>query len=186
LPVETFNPGNCKDRMAVKMIADAEADGRLKPGGTSWRNIWKYGIGFIYIRDISWFASDKQSKENGYPSRCWGKVVVCPTDVEPTDPRSYYSVSKRDQWRNTFLVCKSIRQSIECYCTLWVDRTEIWEQTEGKITHFIVGVGTGGISGWKIPKRKESDIKIWGIDTYGSVFKNTMRLEFWWKWDLFL
>jgi cysteine synthase len=77
------------------------------------------------------------------------------------------------------LVCKSIRQSIECYCTLRANGPEIWEQTEGKITHFIVGVGTGGtISGVGKYQEKNPDIKIWGIDTYGSVFKNTMRLEF--------
>jgi cysteine synthase len=75
------------------------------------------------------------------------------------------------------LVCKSIRQSIECYCTLEQTGPEIWEQTEGKITHFIAGVGTGGtISGvGKYLKKKRINIKIWGIDTYGSVFKNTMK-----------
>jgi cystathionine beta-synthase len=180
--VETFNPGNSvKDRMAVKMIADAEADGRLKPGGTIVEGTsGNTGMGLALVAIIKGYKlicvmSDKQSKEKMDILRAVGaKVVVCPTDVEPTDPRSYYSVSRRlaEETPNSWYVNQYDNPS---NTTAHYESTgpEIWEQTEGKITHFIVGVGTGGtISGvGKYLKEKNPDIKIWGIDTYGSVFK---------------
>jgi cystathionine beta-synthase len=180
--VETFNPGNSvKDRMAVKMIADAEADGRLKPGGTIVEGTsGNTGMGLALVAIIKGYKlicvmSDKQSKEKMDILRAVGaKVVVCPTDVEPADPRSYYSVSRRlaEETPNSWYVNQydNPSNSIAHYESTG---PEIWEQTEGKITHFIVGVGTGGtISGvGKYLKEKNPDIKIWGIDTYGSVFK---------------
>ena len=180
--VETFNPGNSvKDRMAVKMIEDAEADGRLKPGGTIIEGTsGNTGMGLALAAIIKGYKlicviSDKQSKEKMDILRAVGaKVVVCPTDVEPTDPRSYYSVSKRLalETPNSWYVNQydNLSNSLAHY-----EQTgpEIWEQTDGKITHFISGVGTGGtISGvGKYLKEKNPNIKIWGIDTYGSVFK---------------
>ncbi|MCD0470655.1 pyridoxal-phosphate dependent enzyme [Flavobacterium sp. JAS] len=180
--VETFNPGNSvKDRMAVKMIEDAEADGRLKPGGTIIEGTsGNTGMGLALVAIIKGYKlicviSDKQSKEKMDILRAVGaKVVVCPTDVEPTDPRSYYSVSKRlaDETPNSWYVNQydNLSNSLAHY-----EQTgpEIWKQTDGKITHFVVGVGTGGtISGvGKYLKEKNPNIKIWGIDTYGSVFK---------------
>jgi cystathionine beta-synthase len=180
--VETFNPGNSvKDRMAVKMIADAEADGRLQPGGTIIEGTsGNTGMGLALVAIIKGYKlicviSDKQSKEKMDILRAVGaKVVVCPTDVEPTDPRSYYSVSKRlaEETPNSWYVNQydNLSNSLAHY-----EQTgpEIWKQTEGKITHFVVGVGTGGtISGvGKYLKEKNPNIKIWGIDTYGSVFK---------------
>lgn len=180
--VETFNPGNSvKDRMAVKMIEDAEADGRLKPGGTIIEGTsGNTGMGLALGAIVKGYKlicviSDKQSKEKMDILRAVGaRVVVCPTDVEPTDPRSYYSVSKRlaEETPNSWYVNQydNPSNSIAHY-----EQTgpEIWEQTEGKITHFVVGVGTGGtISGVaKYLKEKNPSIKIWGIDTYGSVFK---------------
>lgn len=180
--VETFNPGNSvKDRMAVKMIEDAEADGRLKPGGTIIEGTsGNTGMGLALVAIIKGYKlicviSDKQSKEKMDILRAVGaKVVVCPTDVEPTDPRSYYSVSKRlaTETPNSWYVNQydNLSNSLAHY-----EQTgpEIWKQTEGKITHFVVGVGTGGtISGvGKFLKEKNPNIKIWGIDTYGSVFK---------------
>jgi len=180
--VETFNPGNSvKDRMAVKMIEDAEADGRLKPGGTIIEGTsGNTGMGLALVAIIKGYKlicviSDKQSKEKMDILRAVGaKVVVCPTDVEPTDPRSYYSVSKRlaEETPNSWYVNQydNMSNSLAHY-----EQTgpEIWKQTEGKITHFVVGVGTGGtISGvGKYLKEKNPNIKIWGIDTYGSVFK---------------
>lgn len=180
--VETFNPGNSvKDRMAVKMIEDAEADGRLKPGGTIIEGTsGNTGMGLALVAIIKGYKlicviSDKQSKEKMDILRAVGaKVVVCPTDVEPTDPRSYYSVSKRlaEETPNSWYVNQydNLSNSLAHY-----EQTgpEIWEQTEGKITHFVSGVGTGGtISGvGKYLKEKNPNIKIWGIDTYGSVFK---------------
>jgi cystathionine beta-synthase len=180
--VETFNPGNSvKDRMAVKMIEDAEADGRLKPGGTIIEGTsGNTGMGLALVAIIKGYKlicviSDKQSKEKMDILRAVGaKVVVCPTDVEPTDPRSYYSVSRRlaEETPNSWYVNQydNLSNSLAHY-----EQTgpEIWEQTGGKITHFVSGVGTGGtISGvGKYLKEKNPNIKIWGIDTYGSVFK---------------
>ncbi|WP_395056627.1 pyridoxal-phosphate dependent enzyme [Flavobacterium sp.] len=180
--VETFNPGNSvKDRMAIKMIEDAEADGRLKPGGTIVEGTsGNTGMGLALVAIVKGYKlicviSDKQSKEKCDILRAVGaKVVVCPTDVEPTDPRSYYSVSKKlgEETPNSWYVNQydNPSNSIAHY-----EQTgpEIWEQTDGKITHFVVGVGTGGtISGvGKYLKEKNPNIKIWGVDTYGSVFK---------------
>ena len=180
--VESFNPGNSvKDRMAIKMIEDAEADGRLKPGGTIIEGTsGNTGMGLALGAIIKGYKlicviSDKQSKEKMDILRAVGaEVVVCPTDVEPDDPRSYYSVSKRlaEETPNSWYVNQydNLSNSAAHY-----EQTgpEIWEQTDGKITHFVVGVGTGGtISGiGKFLKEKNPNIKIWGVDTYGSVFK---------------
>jgi cystathionine beta-synthase len=180
--VETFNPGNSvKDRMAVKMIEDAEADGRLKPGGTIIEGTsGNTGMGLALTAIVKGYKlicviSDKQSREKMDILRAVGaKVVVCPTDVEPSDPRSYYSVSKRlaEETANSWYANQydNLSNTLAHY-----EQTgpEIWKQTDGKITHFVVGVGTGGtISGvGKYLKEKNPNIKIWGIDTYGSVFK---------------
>ena len=180
--VESFNPGNSiKDRMALKMVEDAESDGRLNPGwtiveGTSGNT----GMGLALAAIVKGYklicvSTDKQSKEKFDVLRGVGaQVIVCPTDVAPEDPRSYYSTSKRiaeetpDSWYvNQY---DNPSNSLAHY-----EQTgpEIWKQTDGKITHFVVGVGTGGtISGvGKFLKEKNPNIKIWGIDTYGSVFK---------------
>lgn len=180
--IETTNPGNSiKDRMALKMIEDAEKDGRLKPGGTIIEGTsGNTGMGLAIAAIIKGYkciftTTDKQSKEKVDALRAFGAdVVVCPTDVEPEDPRSYYSVSSRlekevpNSWKPNQYDNKS--NSAAHY-----EQTgpEIWEQTEGKITHLIVGVGTGGtISGTgKYLKEKNPNIKILGIDTYGSIFK---------------
>jgi cystathionine beta-synthase len=180
--VETTNPGNSvKDRMAVKMIEDAEKAGLIKPGGTVIEGTsGNTGMGLALACIMKGYKlvcvlNDKQSKEKMDILRAVGaEVVVCPTAVEPTDPRSYYSVSRRlaQETPNSWYVNQydnlSNRQA-------HYESTgpEIWEQTDGKITHFVVGVGTGGtISGvGKYLKEKNPNIKIWGIDTYGSVFK---------------
>jgi cystathionine beta-synthase len=180
--VETTNPGNSvKDRMAVKMIDDAEKSGILKPGGTVIEGTsGNTGMGLALACIVKGYKlicvlNDKQSKEKMDILRAVGaEVVVCPTAVEPSDPRSYYSVSRRlaQEIPNSWYVNQydnlSNRQA-------HYESTgpEIWEQTEGKITHFVVGVGTGGtISGvGKYLKEKNPNIKVWGIDTYGSVFK---------------
>jgi cystathionine beta-synthase len=180
--IETTNPGNSiKDRMAVKMIEDAEKSGKLKPGGTIIEGTsGNTGMGLAMAAIIKGYkciftTTDKQSKEKVDALRAFGaEVIVCPTNVEPEDPRSYYSVSSRlerevpNSWKpNQY---DNLANSQAHY-----EQTgpEIWEQTEGKITHLVVGVGTGGtISGTgKYLKEKNPNIKIWGIDTYGSVFK---------------
>ncbi|HRH02596.1 MAG TPA: pyridoxal-phosphate dependent enzyme [Bacteroidia bacterium] len=180
--IETTNPGNSiKDRMALKMIEDAEKDGRLKPGGTIIEGTsGNTGMGLAIAAIIKGYkciftTTDKQSKEKVDALRAFGaEVVVCPTDVEPEDPRSYYSVSSRlekevpNSWKPNQYDNPS--NSLAHY-----EQTgpEIWEQTEGKITHLVVGVGTGGtICGTgKYLKEKNPNIQILGIDTYGSVFK---------------
>jgi cystathionine beta-synthase len=180
--IETTNPGNSiKDRMAVKMIEDAERDGKLKPGGTIIEGTsGNTGMGLAMAAIIKGYkciftTTDKQSKEKVDALRAFGaEVIVCPTNVDPEDPRSYYSVSSRlerevpNSWKpNQY---DNLSNSMAHY-----EQTgpEIWAQTEGKITHLVVGVGTGGtISGTgKYLKERNPDIKIWGIDTYGSVFK---------------
>jgi cystathionine beta-synthase len=180
--VETFNPGNSvKDRMALKMIEDAEKQGKLKPGGTIIEGTsGNTGMGLALAATLKGYKcifvmADKQSKEKVDMLRAVGaEVVVCPTAVEPDDPRSYYSVSKRlaKETLNAWYVNQYDNPS---NTTAHYESTgpEIWKQTEGKITHFVVGVGTGGtISGvGRYLKEKNPDIKIWGIDTYGSVFK---------------
>lgn len=180
--IETTNPGNSiKDRMAVKMIEEAEKSGKLKPGGTIIEGTsGNTGMGLAMAAIIKGYkciftTTDKQSKEKVDALRAFGAdVIVCPTNVEPEDPRSYYSVSSRlerevpNSWKpNQY---DNLANSQAHY-----EQTgpEIWEQTEGKITHLVVGVGTGGtISGTgKYLKEKNPNIQVWGIDTYGSVFK---------------
>jgi len=180
--IETFNPGNStKDRMAIKMIEDAEKDGSLKPGGTIIEGTsGNTGMGLAIGAVIKGYkciftTTDKQSKEKVDALRAFGaEVIVCPTNVEPEDPRSYYSVSSRlvketpNSWKpNQY---DNLSNSAAHY-----EQTgpEIWNQTDGEITHLVVGVGTGGtICGTgKYLKEKNPKIKILGIDTYGSVFK---------------
>jgi cystathionine beta-synthase len=179
---ETFNPGNSvKDRMAVKMIEDAEADGRLKPGGTIIEGTsGNTGMGLALVAIVKGYKCvfvipDKQSKEKMDVLRAVGaEVVVCPTAVEPDDPRSYYSVAKRlsteipNSWYvNQYDNLSNTKAHYES------TGPEIWKQTDGKVTHVVVGVGTGGtISGvGKYLKEQNPNIKVWGVDTYGSVFK---------------
>ena len=180
--VESFNPGNSvKDRMALKMVEDAEADGRLQPGGTIVEGTsGNTGMGLALAAIVKGYklicvSTDKQSKEKFDVLRAVGaEVVVCPTDLAPEDPRSYYSTSKRiaEETPNAWYVNQYDNPS-NALAHYEQTGPEIWEQTEGKITHFVVGVGTGGtISGVaKYLKEKNPAIKIWGIDTYGSVFK---------------
>lgn len=180
--IETTNPGNSiKDRMAVKIIEDAEKAGLLKPGGTIVEGTsGNTGMGLAIAGALKGYkcifvTNDKQSKEKADLLKAVGaEVIVCPTNVEPTDPRSYYSVSKRlsTEIPNAFYANQyhNMSNRMAHYETTG---PEIWKQTEGKITHLVVGVGTGGtISGaGKYLKEQNPNIKIWGIDTYGSVLK---------------
>ncbi|HMB99760.1 MAG TPA: pyridoxal-phosphate dependent enzyme [Flavobacteriaceae bacterium] len=179
---ETFNPGNStKDRIALKMIEDAEADGRLKSGGTIIEGTsGNTGMGLALAAIVKGYkcifvTNDKQSKEKMDVLKAVGaEVIVCPTDVKPEDPRSYYSVAKRlgDETPNSWYVNQYDNLS-NTKAHYESTGPEIWKQTDGKITHFVVGVGTGGtISGvGKYLKEQNPNIKIWGVDTYGSVFK---------------
>ncbi|HEY7497603.1 MAG TPA: pyridoxal-phosphate dependent enzyme [Vicinamibacterales bacterium] len=180
--IETFNPGNSiKDRMAVRMIEDAERKGLLEPGGTIIEGTsGNTGMGLAIAAVVKGYrcvftTTDKQSKEKIDALKAFGaEVIVCPTDVDPEDPRSYYSVSSRlekeipNSWKaNQYDNLSNTAAHYE------ETGPEIWEQTEGRITHLVVGVGTGGtISGvGRFLKERNSKIKVWGIDTYGSVFK---------------
>jgi len=180
--IETTNPGNSiKDRMAVKMVEDAEKSGLLKPGGTIIEGTsGNTGMGLAIAAVIKGYkciftTTDKQSKEKVDALRAFGaEVIVCPTNVEPEDPSSYYSVSSRliaevpNSWKpNQYDNLSNSQAHYE------QTGPEIWEQTEGTITHLVVGVGTGGtICGTgRYLKEKNPNIKILGIDTYGSVFK---------------
>jgi cystathionine beta-synthase len=180
--VETFNPGNSiKDRMALKMVEDAEKAGLLKPGGTIIEGTsGNTGMGLAIASIVKGYkciftTTDKQSKEKVDALRAFGaEVIVCPTNVEPEDPNSYYSVAKRlnKEIENSFYPNQYDNLSNR---TAHYEQTgpEIWEQTEGKITHLVVGSGTGGtITGTGMYlKEKNPNIKIWGIDTYGSALK---------------
>lgn len=180
--VETFNPGHSiKDRMALKMIEDAEKDGRLKPGGTIIEGTsgnTGMGLALVAIQKgykCVFVMADKQSKEKMDILRAVGaEVVVCPTDVPPESKLSYYSVAKRltEETPNAWYVNQYDNHS-NAQAHYESTGPEIWEQTSGKITHLVVGVGTGGtISGTaKYLKEQNPNIKVWGIDTYGSVFK---------------
>jgi len=179
---ETFNPGNSvKDRMALQMIKDAEEAGVLKPGGTIIEGTsGNTGMGLALAATIKGYKmicviSDKQSKEKMDILRAVGSEVhVCPTDVAPEDPRSYYSTAKRlaTEIPNSWYVNQYDNPS-NCKAHFLSTGPEIWKQTDGKVTHFVVGVGTGGtISGvGSYLKMMNPKVKIWGVDTYGSVFK---------------
>jgi cystathionine beta-synthase len=182
IKLETFNPGHSiKDRMALRMIEDAEKAGLLKPGGTIIEGTsGNTGMGLAMAAVIKGYkciftTTDKQSKTKVDALRAFGAdVIVCPTDVEPEDPRSYYSVSSRLE-RETPNAWKANQYDNLSNRSAHYDWTapEIWEQTGGKITHLVVGVGTGGtISGiGRFLKEKNPKIQVLGIDTYGSVLK---------------
>ena len=180
--VETFNPGHSiKDRMAVKMLEDAEKNGRITEGGTIIEcTSGNTGMGLALAAAVKGYrciftTSDKQSKEKIDLLKAHGaEVIVCPTNVEPQDPRSYYSIAERlskeipnSCWMNQYDNLSNRQAHYES------TGPEIWQQTAGKITHLVVGVGTGGtVSGTaQYLKEQNPNIKVWGIDTYGSVFK---------------
>jgi len=180
--LETFNPGNSiKDRIALRMIEDAERSGQLKPGGTIVEGTsGNTGMGLAIVAAIKGYrclftTTDKQSKEKIDALKAFGaEVIVCPTDVDPEDPRSYYSVSSRLQ-REIPGAWKANQYDNPSNTAAHYEQTapEIWDQTSGSVTHLVVGVGTGGtISGiGRYLKERNPRIKVWGIDTYGSVFK---------------
>jgi cystathionine beta-synthase len=180
--VEYFNPGNSiKDRMALKMLEVAEAEGKIKPGGTIIEGTsGNTGMGLALAACVKGYkciftTTDKQSKEKADILKAVGaEVIVCPTNVEPEDPRSYYSVSKRlatevpNSWYVNQYDNLANRQA-------HYEQTgpELWEQTEGRITHLVVATGTGGtiVGTAKFLKEKNPNIKVWAIDSYGSLLK---------------
>ena len=184
--VEYFNPGNSiKDRMAVKMVEVAEAEGRLKPGGTIIEcTSGNTGLGLAMAAVVKGYrciftTTDKQSQSKVDILRALGaEVIVCPTNVEPDDPRSYYSVAARleKEIPNSFLMNQydNLANRLAHY-----EQTgpEIWRQTDGKITHLVVTAGTGGtVTGTaQFLKEKNPGIQIWAIDVYGSLLTKYFR-----------
>jgi len=180
--VEYFNPGNSiKDRMAIKMLEVAEQEGKIKPGGTIIEGTsGNTGMGLALAACVKGYkciftTTEKQSKEKADILKAVGaEVIICPTNVEPEDPRSYYSVSKRlaSEVPNSWYVNQydnlANRQA-------HYEQTgpEIWEQSEGKVTHLVVATGTGGtiVGTGKYLKEKNPNIKVWAIDSYGSLLK---------------
>ncbi|MEX0780717.1 MAG: pyridoxal-phosphate dependent enzyme [Balneolales bacterium] len=183
LKVEYFNPGqSIKDRVALKMIEDAEKEGKLNPGATIIEGTsGNTGMGLALAAAVKGYkciftTTDKQSMEKVHLLRALGaEVKICPTNVEPDDPRSYYSVAKRlsEEIPNSYYPNQydNLSNTQAHYETTG---PEIWEQTEGKVTHFVAGMGTGGtVSGVaKYLKEKNPDIKIIGIDSVGSIYKS--------------
>ncbi|HTQ26657.1 MAG TPA: pyridoxal-phosphate dependent enzyme [Puia sp.] len=184
--VDYFNPGNSiKDRMAVKMIEVAEKEGKLKPGGTIIEcTSGNTGMGLALAAAVKGYrciftTTDKQSKEKMDILKAVGaEVIVCPTNVEPDDPRSYYSIARR--------LAKEIPNSFHCnqYDNLanrlaHYESTgpEIWKQTDGKITHLVCTAGTGGtVTGTAMYlKEKNPAIQVWAIDVFGSLLTKYFR-----------
>jgi cystathionine beta-synthase len=189
--VEYFNPGNsAKDRMAIKMVEVAEQEGKLKPGGTIIEGTsGNTGMGLALAAVVKGYkciftTTDKQSKEKIDILKALGaEVIVCPTNVEPEDPRSYYSVARRlnKEIPNSFYANQydNLANRLAHYETTG---PELWEQTEGKITHLVVATGTGGtITGTaKYLKERNPDIQTWAMDPYGSLltkYFNTGKID---------
>src|SRR5215203_1503221 len=184
--VDYFNPGNSiKDRMAIKMLEVAEKEGKLKPGGTIIEGTsGNTGMGLALAACVKGYkcifvTTDKQSKEKADILKAVGaEVIVCPTNVLPEDPRSYYSVAKRlaAEVPNSFHMNQydNLANRLAHYETTG---PEIWEQTDGKITHLVCTAGTGGtVTGTAMfLKEKDAKIQIWAIDVYGSLLTKYFR-----------
>jgi len=180
--VEYLNPGqSVKDRIALKMIDDAEKQGLIKPGGTIIEGTsGNTGMGLALVAAVRGYkciftTTDKQSQEKVDLLRALGaRVEVCPTNVEPDDPRSYYSVAKRlsEEIPNSYYPNQydNLSNTQAHYETTG---PEVWEQTEGKVTHYVAGMGTGGtVTGAsKYLKEQNPDVKVIGVDSVGSVYK---------------
>lgn len=180
--VEYLNPGqSIKDRIALTMVEDAEKNGLIKPGGTIIEGTsGNTGMGLALAAAVKGYkciftTTDKQSKEKIDLLRALGaEVKVCPTNVEPEDPESYYSVAKRlsKEIPNSYYPNQYDNKS-NTKAHYETTGPEIWEQTEGKVTHYVAGMGTGGtITGVsKYLKEKNSDIQTVGVDSVGSVYR---------------
>jgi cystathionine beta-synthase len=178
--VEYFNPGgSVKDRIAARMVDAAEKSGELQPGGTIVEpTSGNTGVGLALIAQQRGYrcvfvCPDKVSGDKVNTLRAYGaEVVVCPTAVAPEDPRSYYSVSDRlareipGGWKpNQYANVNNPRSHYE------TTGPEIWEQTDGRVTHFVAGVGTGGtVSGTGRYLKERGPVRVIGADPEGSVY----------------
>jgi cystathionine beta-synthase len=184
--VDYFNPGNSiKDRMALKMIEVAEKEGKLKPGGTIIEcTSGNTGMGLAITACVKGYkciftTTDKQSKEKADILKALGaEVIVCPTNVEPEDPRSYYSVARRlaKEIPNSYF-CNQYDNLANRLAHYETTGPEIWRQTDGKITHLVCTAGTGGtVTGVAMYlKEKNPNIQVWAIDVYGSLLTKYYR-----------
>jgi cystathionine beta-synthase len=184
--VEYFNPGNSiKDRMALKMVEVAEAEGKLKPGGTIIEcTSGNTGLGLAMAAVVKGYkciftTTDKQSQSKADILRAVGaEVIICPTNVEPDDPRSYYSVAARlaREIPNSYL-CNQYDNLANRLAHYETTGPEIWKQTDGKITHLVVTAGTGGtVTGTaQFLKEKNPKVQVWAIDVYGSLLTKYFR-----------
>jgi cystathionine beta-synthase len=184
--VEYFNPGNsAKDRMALKMVEVAERDGRLQPGGTIIEcTSGNTGLGLALAAVVKGYkciftTTDKQSKEKIDILKALGaEVIVCPTNVEPDDPKSYYSIARRlaKEIPNSFHSNQydNLANRLAHYETTG---PEIWDQTDGKVTHLVVATGTGGtVTGTAMYlKEKNPKIQVWAMDPFGSLLTKYFR-----------
>jgi cystathionine beta-synthase len=184
--VDYFNPGNSiKDRMALKMVEVAEQEGKLKPGGTIIEGTsGNTGMGLALAAVVKGYkcifvTTDKQSKEKADILKAVGaEVIVCPTNVMPEDPKSYYSVAARlaKEVPNSYHMNQydNLANRLAHYESTG---PEIWKQTDGKITHLVCTAGTGGtiVGTAKYLKEKNPNIKVWAIDVYGSLLTKYFR-----------
>jgi cystathionine beta-synthase len=179
---EYFNPGHSvKDRIAIKLVLDAEKAGILKPGGTIVEGTsGNTGMGLALVAAQRGYKcvftmADKQSKEKVDALRAVGaEVVVCPTNVEPSDPRSYYSTAKRIAAETPNSFYPNQYDNLSNFAAHYESTgPEIWNQTEGRVTHYVAGLGTGGTlcGTGKYLKEQNPNVQVIGIDTYGSVLK---------------
>ncbi|TMI62669.1 MAG: pyridoxal-phosphate dependent enzyme [Bacteroidetes bacterium] len=184
--VDYFNPGNSiKDRMALKMVEVAEQEGKLKPGGTIIEGTsGNTGMGLALAAVVKGYkcifvTTDKQSKEKADILKAVGaEVIVCPTNVLPEDPKSYYSVAKRlaNEIPNSYHMNQydNLANRLAHYESTG---PEIWKQTDGKITHLVCTAGTGGtiVGTAKYLKEQNPNIQVWAIDVYGSLLTKYFR-----------
>ncbi|MBA4166157.1 MAG: cysteine synthase family protein [Chitinophagaceae bacterium] len=184
--VEYFNPGHsAKDRMAIKMVETAEQEGKLRPGGTIIEcTSGNTGMGLAMAAIVKGYkciftTTSKQSKEKlDILTALGAEVHVCPTDVDPDDPRSYYSVARQKarEIPNSFF-CNQYDNLANRQAHYETTGPEIWEQTDGKLSHLVVATGTGGtITGTgHYLKEKNPGIKVWAMDPYGSLLTKYFR-----------
>jgi cystathionine beta-synthase len=181
IKAEMLNPGgSVKDRIGITMIDDAEKRGLLKPGGTIIEGTsGNTGMGLALVAAVRGYkcvftTTDKQSKEKVDLLKALGaEVIVCPTAVEPEDPRSYYSVARKlsREVPNSYYP-NQYDNPLNPEAHYLTTGPEIWEDSEGKITHFVCGMGTGGTTSGvgKYLKEKNPNVKVIGVDPEGSLY----------------